>query len=335
MATYVLRRALLAIPTLLGVSLIVFLMLHSAGGDPAELKLGTRADAESVARLRHEMGLDRPLAVQFADYIGGAIHGDLGRSYRSNQSVADEVFTRFPATIELAIAAMMIGSVIGLSAGIVAGTRPHSWFDYSSTFGALLGISIPTFWLGISLIIIFGVWLEWLPISGRVNPRLGVDPSTHFLVLSSLVHGDWVVFKDALKHLILPALTLAGWPAAIIARMTRASLIETMNEDYIRTARAKGLSESQVVSTHAFPNALIPVLTVIGLELGGLLGGAVITETVFAWPGVGKLTADAIAARDYQVTQGVVVLLAAVFVVLNLLVDIVYAAVDPRIRYAQ
>jgi peptide/nickel transport system permease protein len=335
MIAYVLRRALLAIPTLLGVSLIVFLMLHSAGGDPAEIKLGTRADAESVARLRHEMGLDRPLAVQFADFISDAVQGDLGRSYRSNQSVADEVLTRFPATIELALAAMLIGTTIGLVAGVIAGTRPHSWFDYSSTFGALLGISIPTFWLGISLIISFGVWLEWLPISGRVDPRLGIDPSTHFVVFSSFVHGDWVVFKDALKHLILPALTLAGWPAAIIARMTRASLIETMSEDYIRTARAKGLHEGQVVSSHALQNAFIPVLTVVGLEMGGLLGGAVITETVFAWPGVGKLTADAIAARDYQVTQGVVLLLAAVFVLLNLMVDVVYAVVDPRIRYSQ
>ena len=334
MATYVLRRALLAIPTLLGVSLIVFLMLHSAGGDPAELKLGTRANAESVARLRHEMGLDRPLAVQFADFISGAVRGDFGRSYRSNQSVTDEVFTRFPATIELAIAAMMIGSTIGLVAGVIAGTRPHSWFDYSSTFGALLGISIPTFWLGISLIIIFGVWLEWLPISGRIDPRLGVDPSVHFVVISSFVHGDWTVFNDAVKHLILPALTLAGWPAAIIARMTRASLIETMSEDYIRTARAKGLLEQKVVSNHALRNALIPVLTVVGLEIGGLLGGAVITETVFSWPGVGKLTADAIAARDYQVTQGVVMLLAAVFVFINLVIDIVYAVVDPRIRYS-
>jgi peptide/nickel transport system permease protein len=333
MAPYVLRRMLLAIPTLLGVSLIVFLMLHSAGGDPAEVKLGSRADAESLARVRHELGLDRPLAVQYTDFLSHAATGDLGRSYRSNQPVADEIFARFPATIELAMAALIIGSVIGFAAGIIAGTRPNSLFDYSSTFGALIGISIPTFWLGISLIIGFGVWLQWLPLSGRVDPRLGVDPSTHFLILSSFAHGDWVVFKDATKHLILPALTLAGWPAAIIARMTRASLIETMGEDYIRTARAKGLSEQQVVRVHAFRNAIIPVLTVVGLELGGLLGGAVITETVFAWPGVGKLTADAIAARDYQVTQGVVLLLAAVFVVLNLCVDVIYAVIDPRIRY--
>ncbi|MEA2530707.1 MAG: peptide/nickel transport system permease protein, partial [Thermomicrobiales bacterium] len=264
-----------------------------------------------------------------------ALVGDFGRSYRSNAPVADEVVSRFPATIELAIVSIVIGAAVGLAAGIAAGTRRHTLFDYTSTFGALLGVSIPTFWLGLALIIVFGIWLRWLPISGRVDPRLGADPSAHFLILSSLVHGDWVIFKDAAKHIILPALTLAGWPAAIIARMTRASLGEALDQDYIRTARAKGLGEGLVVRRHALRNALIPVLTVVGLELGGLLGGAVVTETVFSWPGVGKLTADAIAARDYQVTQGVVLLLGAVFVGLNLLFDLVYAAVDPRIRYAQ
>ncbi|MEA2514428.1 MAG: peptide/nickel transport system permease protein [Thermomicrobiales bacterium] len=335
MTVYLLRRLALVVPTLLGISLVVFLMLHTAGGDPAELKLGLRADEASLRRLRHEMGLDRPLAVQYLDFLSHALVGDFGRSYRSNAPVADEVFSRFPATIELAIVSIVIGAAVGLAAGIAAGTRRHTLFDYTSTFGALLGVSIPTFWLGLALIIVFGIWLRWLPISGRVDPRLGADPSAHFLILSSLVHGDWVIFKDAAKHIILPALTLAGWPAAIIARMTRASLGEALDQDYIRTARAKGLGEGLVVRRHALRNALIPVLTVVGLELGGLLGGAVVTETVFSWPGVGKLTADAIAARDYQVTQGVVLLLGAVFVGLNLLFDLVYAAVDPRIRYAQ
>jgi peptide/nickel transport system permease protein len=332
MLTYVLRRLLLAVPILIGISLIVFLMLHSAGGDPAVLKLGARADDESIARLRHELGLDRPLTVQYLDFISHAVVGDFGRSYRSNAPVADEIFARFPATIELAVAAMLIGGVIGFVAGTFAGRRPHSWFDYSSTFAALVGVSIPTFWLGLILIIVFGLWLEWLPLSGRVNPRLGVDPSTHFLVFSSLIHGQWVVFEDAVKHLILPAITLAGWPASIIARMTRASLIEAMGQDYVRTARAKGLTESAIVRRHAYRNALIPVLTVAGLEFGALLGGAVVTETVFAWPGVGKLTVDAIAARDYQVTQGVVLLLGAVFILINLMVDIIYSLIDPRIR---
>jgi peptide/nickel transport system permease protein len=333
MANYVLRRLLLAIPILIGISLIVFLMLHSAGGDPAELKLGMHADPESIARLRHEMGLDRPLAVQYLDFLSHAVRGDLGRSYRSNASVAGEVFARFPATIELALAAMLIGTIVGLVAGTIAGIRRNSLFDYSSTFVALLGVSIPTFWLGLALIIVFGVWLRWLPISGRVNPRLGADPSAHFLLISSLIHGNWVIFNDALKHLILPALTLAGWPAAIIARMTRAALIETMGQDYIRTARAKGLREEVIVFAHAYRNAMIPVLTVVGLEFGGMLGGAVVTETVFAWPGVGKLTVEAITARDYQVTQGVVLLLGVVFIAINLAVDLLYAVIDPRIRY--
>lgn len=333
MARYMLQRILIAIPVLFGVSLLVFLMLHSAGGDPAQQILGPRADVESIARLREEMGLNRPLAVQYVDFAKHAVAGDLGRSYRSNSTVTHEVLSRFPATIELAFAAILIGTSIGLLAGIVAGVKRDSFFDYSSTLGALLGISLPTFWLGMILIIVFGVELRWLPISGRVNPRIGADPSAPFLVINSAIHGNWVVFRDSAEHLILPALTLAGWPAAITARMTRAAMIETLDKDYIRTARAKGLKESLVVRRHALRNAFIPVVTVVGLELGGLLGGAVVTETVFSWPGVGKLAADAILARDYQVVQGVVLLLAAVFIILNLAVDLIYSWLDPRIRY--
>jgi peptide/nickel transport system permease protein len=333
MAGYFARRLLLAIPILIGISLIVFLMLHTAGGDPAEIKLGMHGDPEKIAQLRHEMGLDRPLVVQYLDFAGHALIGNFGRSNRSGVLVADEVFSRFPATIELAMAAMMIGTAIGLIAGTIAGIKRNSWFDYSSTFTALIGISIPTFWLGLILIIVFSVWLGWLPISGRVDPRLGADPSAPFLVMRSLFSGNWPVFEDSAKHLLLPALTLAGWPAAIIARMTRSALIETMTQDYIRTARAKGAQEQTVVLGHAYRNAMIPVMTVVGLELGGLLGGAVVTESVFAWPGIGKLTVDSIAARDYQVVQGVVLLLGAVFIFINLAVDLLYAMIDPRIRY--
>lgn len=333
MAGYIIRRVALAVPVLIGISLIVFLMLHAAGGDPAAIRLGQHADPESIAKMRHSMGLDRPLVVQYLDFLSHAVRGDLGRSYRSNSPVSSDIIARFPATIELAIASIIIGAGIGLIAGTIAAVKRRSWFDYASTFGALLGVSIPTFWLGIILIIVFSIRLDWLPISGRVNPRLGVGPGDHFVIFNAFVHGNWVVFKDAVRHIILPALTLAGWPAAIIARMTRASLMEAMDQDYVRTARAKGLTERVVVGRHAFRNALIPVVTVIGLELGGLLGGAVVTETVFSWPGVGKLAADAITARDYQVTQGVVLLIGAVFVGLNLLVDLTYAALDPRIRY--
>jgi peptide/nickel transport system permease protein len=333
MAGYLLRRLLLTIPILLGVSMLVFFMLHSAGGDPATLMLGSRADPDAIAELRAELGLDRPLWVQYVDFLSGAVRGDFGRSYRSNSPVVAEIAARFPATIELAVAAMGIAVVVGVAVGTVAAVRRHTVFDYLSSAGVLLGISIPTFWLGIILIIVFGLWLRWLPISGRVDPRLGADPSVPFLTVTSLLQGNWAVAGDAFRHLILPALTLAAWPAAIVARMTRASLLESLGQDYARTARGKGLPERLIVVRHAARNALLPVLTVVGLEFGTLLGGAVVTETIFAWPGLGQLTVAAIGARDYQVIQGVVVLLAAVFVVLNLMVDVLYAVLDPRIRY--
>jgi peptide/nickel transport system permease protein len=333
MARYLLRRLALTIPILLGVSLLVFLMLHSAGGDPAQIILGARADPESIAELRRELGLDRPLLVQYGAFLAGAVRGDFGRSYRSNTPVVTEIAARFPATIELAVAAMVIAVVTGVVFGTLAAVRRHSLLDYVSSTVVLLGVSIPTFWLGLILIIVFGLWLRWLPISGRVDPRLGADPSVPFLTLTSLLQGNWAVAKDALRHLILPALTLAAWPAAIVARMTRASLIESLGQDYVRTARGKGLPEQLIVVSHAARNALLPVLTVVGLEFGTLLGGAVVTETIFSWPGLGQLTVTAIGARDYQIVQGVVVLLGAVFVLLNLLVDVLYAVLDPRIHY--
>jgi peptide/nickel transport system permease protein len=333
MTRYLLRRLVLTIPILLGVSLLVFLMLHSAGGDPAQTILGARADPESLAALRRELGLDQPLPVQYVAFLSGAVRGDFGRSYRSNTPVIAEIAARFPATIELAVAAMVIAVVTGVIFGTLAAVRRHSLLDYVSSTVVLLGVSIPTFWLGLILIIVFGLWLRWLPISGRVDPRLGADPSLPFLTLTSLLQGNWAVGKDALRHIILPALTLAAWPAAIVARMTRASLIESLGQDYVRTARGKGLPEQLIVVSHAARNALLPVLTVVGLEFGTLLGGAVVTETIFSWPGLGQLTVAAIGARDYQMVQGVVVLLGAVFVLLNLLVDVLYAVLDPRIRY--
>ena len=333
MTRYIVRRMLIAVPVLLSITLIVFIMLHSAGGDPAVVMLGARASDESLAALRTELGLDEPLPVQYVDFVRGAVQGNLGTSYRSKQPVAHEVFSRFPATVELAVGAMFIATIIGLIAGTVAATRKNSFFDYSSTAMSLIGVSVPTFWLGIVLIIVFGVELQWLPISGRVDPRIGADPNAHFLILNSFIHGNWAVFWDALKHLILPAFTLAAWPAAIIARMTRASLLESMGQDYIRTARAKGLKERTVIVRHVFRNAMLPIITVAGLEFGGLLAGAVVTEQVFSWPGIGKLTVDAITNRDYQIVQGVVILVGVIFIVMNLVVDIVYVWLDPRIRY--
>jgi peptide/nickel transport system permease protein len=294
--------------------------------------LGSRADPASLAELRRELGLDQPLPMQYVDFLSGALRGDFGRSYRSNTPVTAEIAARFPATIELAVSAMAIAIAAGVAIGALAAVRRQSLLDYLSSAVVLLGVSIPTFWLGLILIIIFALWLRWLPISGRIDPRLGADPSAPFLTVNSLIHGNWSVTIDALRHLLLPALTLAAWPAAIVARMTRASLIEALSQDYVRTARSKGLPERLIVAGHAARNALLPVLTVVGLEFGTLLGGAVVTETIFSWPGLGQLTVTAIGSRDYAMVQGVVVLLAAVFILLNLLIDVLYAVLDPRIR---
>jgi peptide/nickel transport system permease protein len=330
---YLLRRLAIAVPTLIGVSLVVFFMLRTAGGDPVEARLGLRGDPAQKAQLRHELGLDRPLPIQYLDFMSRALRGDLGRSYRSNALVVDEIGARLPATIELAVVAMAVAIVIGLTVGIALALRRDSLLDHLGTVASLLGVSIPNFWLGLILIIVFGLWLRWLPISGRIDPRLGADPSQPLLTLSALVHGDWVVAADALRHLVLPVIALATWPAAVVARLTRASLLEGLRQDYARTARAKGLMERGVVLRHALRNALLPVATVVGLEFGTLLGGAVLTETIFAWPGLGQLTVTAIGARDYQIVQGVVLVIGAMFVGLNLLVDVLYAWLDPRIRY--
>jgi peptide/nickel transport system permease protein len=240
-----------------------------------------------------------------------------------------------PATVELSVAAMLLAIVVGIPLGIIAATHQRSPLDYGATVVVLLGVSVPTFWLGLLLIIVLAVGLHWLPVSGRIDPRLPAAPViTHLLILDSLLAGEWLVFVDALKHIVLPAVTLAGWPAAIFARQSRSALLEAIGRDYVRTARAKGLRERAVIFHHAFRNALLPVVTVVGLEFGTLLGGAVVTETVFAWPGVGHLVVDAIAARDYTLVQGAVLLFATLFVVLNLLADVAYVFLNPRIRYA-
>lgn len=334
MTRFLARRVLLLVPILVGVSLITFLMLHFAGGDPAELKLGFHSTPEALQRLRGELGLNDPLPVQYGRFLLGALHGDLGRSYVTNADVSTEIMARFPATIELSLTSMAIAIVVGLVAGVISATRRHSVTDSVTTGAVLLGVSVPTFWLGMILIIVFAVSLHWLPVSGRIDPRLVAPPTvTHLLTVDSLLAGNWAVFQDAFAHIILPAVTLAGWPAAIIARQTRSALMDVLQRDYVRTARAKGLRERAVVLRHALRNALLPVVTVTGLEFGTLLGGAVVTETVFAWPGVGHMVVDAIAARDYLLVQGAVLLFALVFALLNLMADVVYAFLDPRIRY--
>lgn len=304
MLAYVARRLVALIPVLFGVSLIVFGILQFVPGDPARQMAGIDASEEDVETIRRHLGLDRPLYVQYATFVGNALKGDFGRSIRSREAVTTELRLRLPNTIQLAVTSMFIATVFGVGLGIIAATRPYSVWDNLSMLLAISGVSMPVFWLGIMLILVFSVTLRWLPTSG---------------------HGS-------LSHLILPSLTLAATSAAIIARQTRSDLIEVLQQDYIRTARAKGLRERAMIFRHALPNAMIPTVTVVGLQFGYLLGGAVITESVFAWPGVGRLLVDGIKYRDFPVVQATILVLAVIFVFVNLLVDLLYVALDPRIR---
>ena len=333
MLRYLIRRVLVFAPSLVLVSMLTFVMVRMAGGDPAALKLGLHATPESLHHLRGEMGLLDPWPVQYWKWLLGALHGDLGRSYLTGSSVTYEILSRFPATLELAVASMMVAVPVGIAVGTISGVRPHTVVDNVSMLGGLFGISIPTFWLGVMLIIVFAVWLGVTPVAGSSDVHLGVYPITGFSVIDGWMEAGWNGAWDAMSHLILPAVTLAGWPMAILARHMRSSLLEVLHQDYTRTARAKGVQFVRLVWRHAFPNALIPVVTVAALETGYLLGGAVITETVFAWPGIGNLTIQALAARDYMLVQGTVLLFAVVFAVLNILADVTYAVLDPRIRY--
>ena len=333
MSRYLLRRLLEMVPVFFGVILVVFVISRLTPGDPARIILGERATPEAMAQLREALGLDEPLPRQFVGYLGRAVRGDLGRSIQSNERVIIDLATRFPATVELTVSAMLIASTVGVLTGVLAAVRQNSWFDGFSMFAALFGFSMPIFWLGIMLILLFAWQLGWFPISGRLDFAIELQRVSNFYVIDALVTRNWAALTDALRHLVLPAVTLSTVPLAIIARMTRSSLLEVLRQDYVRTARAKGLAERRVVLAHALRNASIPVITVIGLNVGSLLGGAILTETIFAWPGVGRLVVDAIFARDYPVVQGTVLVIAIVFVLVNLLVDLAYAYLDPRIRY--
>lgn len=334
MLKYIIKRLLLLIPVLIGVSLTVFIVMHAFTTDPASIILGQHATADQVKALQQELGLNDPLYLQYWHFFKGILHGSLGSSLFTKTSVTDEILARFPATIELALAAIIIASVFGITIGIISAVKQNTFFDYISMIAALLGVSMPIFWLGLILVVIFSVGLNWLPVSGRI--QIGMEPTsiTGFYLLDSLISGNMDAFILTLKHLALPAIALGSYSTAIIARMTRSTMLEIIRQDYIRTARAKGLFEKAVVFKHALRNALIPVTTVIGLQLGALLGGAVLTETVFSWPGVGSYTVDAILKSDYPVVQGSVMILAVVFVVVNLLVDLLYAYLDPRIKYS-
>lgn len=334
MLRYLIKRILMLVPVLLGVSLFVFLVLHLFTTDPAMNMLGQHGTNEQAEALRESLGLNDPIYVQFARFISDLLHGDFGRSLMTRAPVLDEIFSRFPATVELALTAIFIATIVGVTVGVISAVKQYSIFDYFSMIGALLGVSMPIFWLGLMMIILFSLTLGWLPVSGRID--VGMEPAhiTGMYILDSILTQDWGSLKSALMHLIMPATALATTSMAIIARMTRSTMLEVIRQDYIRTARAKGLKETVVVYRHALRNALIPIITVIGLQLGVLMGGAVLTETVFGWPGVGSRLVDAIMASDYPMVQGTVIFIATVFVVVNLIVDVLYAWLDPRIKYS-
>ena len=332
MLAYIIRRILILIPTLLGVSIIVFLMLRFTPGDPAEMLLGERVTEEALYEIREHLGLNEPLYVQYGLFLGRLMKGDLGETIWSRQKVWIEVKERFPATIELSIAALFISCFFGIIFGIISATRQYSIFDYLSMLGALIGVSMPIFWLGLVFMLIFSLNLGWLPISGRLSIGVDLEIITNFYILDAVLTWNWAALKDALWHIIMPAVTLSTIPMAIVARMTRSSMLEVLRQDYIKTAKAKGLSRFIVTFKHALRNALIPVVTTIGLQFGVALGGAILTETIFAWPGVGKWMFDAVMKRDYMVIQGGTLCIDALFVLINLVVDVLYAVINPRIN---
>lgn len=334
LARYIAERLAFLPIVLLFISLVIFLAIRFAPGDPAEISMQQFATEAELRRLRTEWGLNRPLWEQYVFFLRNAVRGDLGRSFFGNVRVADEVVQRFPATIELAIAGVGISALLGVGAGTLAAVRRGGWIDHGSRMVALFGISMPIFWLGLMLIALFSVRLGWLPVAGRFDSRMPLEPGGHFLLFGSLVRGDWDALHSAVRHLILPALTMGMYSAGIVARFTRSAMLEVLNQDYVRTARAKGLQERLVTLKHALRNALLPVLTILGLQFGNFLGGAAVAETVFAWPGLGKLLVDSIALRDYFQVQASVLVLGITYVLVNLLVDVLYVYVDPRIRYA-
>ena len=327
-------RLLLVIPTLVGVTLLAFALGHAVPGDPIEARTGERGiSPERLAYFRHELGLDQPLWKQFADYEGQLIQGDLGRSVATQESVWTEFTTFFPATVELAACAMAFAILIGLPFGVLAAVWRGTALDYGLIGVSVTGLSMPIFWWGLMAILIFSVALGWTPVSGRIDELYYVEPHTGFLLLDTLFWpNDPGAFASTVRHLILPTIVLGTIPLATIARMTRSAMLEVLGEDYVRTARAKGLAPSRVVVVHALRNALIPVVTVLGLQVGALLGGAILTETVFSWPGVGHWLVDAVQKRDYNVLQGGTLLVAILVMAVNLGVDVLYGVLNPRLR---
>jgi peptide/nickel transport system permease protein len=327
------RRILQIIPVLLGVSLVVFFMVRAIPGDPAQIMLGQQATQAQVAQVRENMGLDKPVFVQYGLFLKDALRGDLGDSTATGRPVTTELLMRFPATLELTAFAMLIAIFVGVPVGVISAVRQYSLLDKTTSVLALTGISMPIFWLAMILVVIFGVNLQLLPFPGRLGPTTAITSITGLVLVDSLLTLNFAGFWDGLLHLIMPALALGTIPMAVIMRMTRSSMLEVLNEDYVRTARAKGVVPWRVVFKHALRNAMLPTITVIGLQAGLLMGGAIITETIFSWPGIGLYAYQSVGERDYPSIQGVVLYGALLFVLINLLVDVLYAILDPRVRY--
>jgi len=336
MLTFILRKIGVIIPTFIGVTLIAFTFIRLLPGDPVLLMAGERGMTEERhARVMAEFGFDKPIIVQYGHYLNDLMHGDFGTSIVTKQPVFEEFMTLFPATVELSIFAMFLAVMIGLPVGMLAAVKRGSPFDHTVMAAALTGYSMPIFWLGLLLIVFFSGILGWTPVSGRISLMYFFEPVTGFMLIDSLISGQEGAFGSALKHLILPSIVLGTIPLAVIARQTRSAMLEVLGEDYIRTARAKGLPPSRVIGLHALRNALIPVITVIGLQVGVLFAGAILTETIFSWPGIGKWMVDSIFRRDYTSVQGGLLMIAVIIMIVNLLVDLLYGLINPRIRHTE
>lgn len=333
MLAYTIRRLLMLIPVLVGMSLITFSIVHLIPGNPAQVILGEQATPQAIASLEEQLGLNEPYFIQYGNYMLGLLQGDLGTSLRTGGEIGKEILPYLAGTIELTFFAMIFAIIIGVNAGIISAWKQNSMFDYIAMVIALIGVSMPIFWLGLMQQWIFAQELGWLPAFGRHNPRDPVDAITNFYLIDTLLNGRIDQFWTSVKHLILPGIALGTIPMAIIARMTRSSMLEVLRSDFIRTVEAKGSKRLNVIYKHGFKNAVIPVLTVVGLQTGTLLGGAILTETIFSWPGVGRYVYEAIGNRDYPVIQSGILVIATMFVLINLIVDLLYSYIDPRIKY--
>ena len=334
MLGFILRRVGMLIPTFIGVTLVAFFFIRLLPGDPILLLAGERGiSAARYAELQAQFGFDQPVIMQYFDYLTGLFHGDFGMSMVTRRPVWDEFFALFPATLELSFVAIIIAVVLGIPAGVIAAVKRGSVFDHTMMTTALIGYSMPIFWWALLAIIVFSGWLQWTPVSGRISVMYYFEPVTGFMLIDSLLSGEKGAFGSAFSHLVLPSIVLATIPMAVIARQTRSAMLEVLGEDYVRTARAKGLTKYRVIGLHALRNALIPVITTIGLQVGVLLAGAILTETIFSWPGIGKWMVDSISRRDYQVVQGGLLMVAMLVMAVNLIVDLLYGLINPRIRH--